>query len=168
VANEKRHFDEFSFIAFPSFGLRGSVQDDLLDYVNEKMPSLGKEEMKIVGKYEDVTGPNYTDDQTLYDALKVEIIPAYNGYIEDLESVKIETDELRKIHEDYIEAAHIQASAFLTIVTALENQDSGLINEANQKLNTARKMMRDYQNDVEKLAKKHDVKLEKNKDAKPL
>jgi hypothetical protein len=24
-----------------------------------------------------VTGPNYTDDQTLYDALKVEIIPAY-------------------------------------------------------------------------------------------
>jgi hypothetical protein len=82
--------------------------------------------------------------------------------------VKIETDELRKIHEDYIEAANIQASAFLTIVTALENQDSGLINEANEKLNTARKMMRDYQNDVKKLAKEHDVKLEKNKDAKPL
>ncbi len=68
--------------------------------------------MKIVGKYEDVTGPNYTDDQTLYDALKVEIIPAYNQYIEDLESVKVETDELRKIHEDYIEAANIQESAF--------------------------------------------------------
>jgi DNA repair ATPase RecN len=158
----------FLLLLFFLSGCGDPVQDDLLDYVNEKMPALGKEEMKIVGKYEDVTGPNYKDDQTLYDALKVEIIPAYNEYIEDLESVKIETNELRKIHEDYIEAANIQASAFLTIVTALENQDSGLINEANQKLNTTRKIMRDYQNDVEKLAKKHDVKLEKNKDAKPL
>jgi hypothetical protein len=158
----------FLLLLFLLSGCGDPVQDDLLDYVNEKMPALGKEEMKIVGKYEDVTGSNYKDDQTQYDALKVEIIPAYNEYIEDLESVKIETNELRKIHEDYIEAANIQASAFLTIVTALENQDSGLINEANQKLNTARKMMRDYQNDVEKLAKKHDVKLEKNKDAKPL
>jgi hypothetical protein len=153
----------FLFWVFILSGCGDPVHDDLLDYVNEKMPSLGKEEMKIVGKYEDVTGPNYTDDQTLYDALKVEIIPAYNQYIEDLESVKIETDELRKIHEDYIKAANIQASAFLTIITALENQDSGLINEANEKLNTARKMMRDYQNAVEKLAKEHDVKLEKNK-----
>jgi hypothetical protein len=158
----------FLLMLFLLSGCGDPVQDDLLDYVNEEMPSLGKEEMKIVGKYEDVTGPNYTDDQTLYDALKVEIIPAYNQYIEDLESVKIETEELRKIHEDYIEAANIQASAFLTVITALENQDSGLINEANQKLNTARKMMRDYQNAVEKLAKEHDVKLEKNKDAKSL
>lgn len=156
----------FLLMLFLLSGCGDPVQDDLLNYVNEKMPALGKEETKILGKYEDVTGPNYTDDQKLYDALKVEIIPAYNQYIEDLESVKIETEELRKIHEDYIEAANIQASAFLTVITALENQDSGLINEANQKLNTARKMMRDYQNAVEKLAKEHDVKLEKNKDAK--
>jgi hypothetical protein len=62
-----------------------------------------------------------------------------------LEAVEISTDELRKIHEDYIEATNIQASAFLLIVTAIENQNSGLINEA-------------------KLAKEHDVKLEKGKD----
>jgi hypothetical protein len=158
----------FLFLVFILSGCGDPVQDDLLDYVNETMPSLGKEEMKIVGKYEDVTGPNYTDDQTLYDALKVEIIPAYNQYIEDLESVKVEKDELRKIHEDYIEAANIQASAFLTIITALENQDSGLINEANEKLNTPRKMMRDYQNAVEKLAKEHDVKLEESKKSEEL
>jgi DNA repair ATPase RecN len=158
----------FLLMLFLLSGCGDPVQNDLLNYVNEKMPALGKEETKILEKYEDVTGPNYTDDQTLYDALKVEIIPAYNQYIEDLESVKNETEELRKIHEDYIEAANIQASAFLTVITALENQDSGLINEANQKLNTARKMMRDYQNAVEKLAKEHDVKLKKNKDAKSL
>ncbi|ANX13937.1 hypothetical protein ABE41_018145 [Fictibacillus arsenicus] len=65
---------------------------------------------------------------------------------------------------------NIQASAFLTIITALENQDSGLINEANEKLNTPRKMMRDYQNAVEKLSKEHDVKLklEKNKKSEEL
>jgi Tfp pilus assembly protein PilP len=63
----------FLFLVVILSGCGDPVQDDLLDYVNEKMPSLGKEEMKIVGKYEDVTGPNYSDDQTLYDALKVYI-----------------------------------------------------------------------------------------------
>ncbi|MFD1359095.1 hypothetical protein ACFQ4X_14340 [Fictibacillus halophilus] len=158
----------FLLMLFLLSGCGDPVQDDLLDYVNEKMPSLGKEEMKIVGKYDDVTGPNYTDDQSLYDALKAEIIPEYNEFIKDLEAVEIETDELRNIHEDYIEATNIQASAFLLIVSAIENQDSTMINEANEKLNTARKMMREYQNDVKKLAKEHDVKLEKNKDEKPL
>lgn len=72
--------------------------------------------------------------------------------------MEIETDELKKIHEDYIEATNIQANAFLLIVSAIENQDSTLINEANEKLNIARKMMRDHQNNVKKLAKEHDVK----------
>jgi hypothetical protein len=145
-------------------GCGDPVQDDLLNYVNEQMPALGDEETKIVGKYAAVTGLNYTDDYTLYDALKLEIIPEYNEFIKDLEAVEIKTDELRKIHEDYIEATNIQASAFLLTVTAIENQDSAMINEANEKLNTARKMMRDYKNEVEKLAKEHGVKLEKSKD----
>lgn len=125
------------------------------------MPTIGKEESTIIGKYENVTGSNYTDDQTLYDALKVEILPEYNAFIKELEAVEVDTEELRKLHENFIKAANIQASAFLLIVSAIENQDSTMINEANEKLNTARKMMRDYKNDVEKLAKKHDVKLEK-------
>jgi hypothetical protein len=145
-------------------GCGDPVQDELLDYVNEKMPALADEETEIVGKYAAVTGMNYTADQTLYDVLKEEIIPEYNAFINDLEAVEISTDELRKIHEDYIEATNIQASAFLLIVTAIENQDSGMINEANEKLNTARKMMRDYKTEVEKLAKEHDVNLEKKKD----
>jgi hypothetical protein len=142
-------------------GCGDPVQDELLDYVNEEMPALGDKEGEIVGKYADVTGLNYTDDATLYNALKEEIIPEYNVFIKDLEAVEIDSDELRKIHEDYIEATNIQASAFLLIVTAIENQDSGMINEANEKLNTARKMMRDYNNEVKKLAKEHDVKLKK-------
>lgn len=152
------------FLVFILSGCGDPAQDDLLDYVNEQMPTLADDETEIVGKYAAVTGMNYTDDQTLYETLKGEIIPEYNQFIKDLEAVEIETDELRKIHEDYIEATNIQASAFLLIVTAIENQDSAMINEANQKLNTARKMMRDYNNDVKKLAKEHDVKLEKGKD----
>jgi CRISPR/Cas system-associated endoribonuclease Cas2 len=82
--------------------------------------------------------------------------------------VEIETDDLRKIHEDYIEATNIQASVFMLIVSAIEIQDSTIINEANEKQNTACKMIRDYQNEVKKLADEHDVKLEKNNEKKPL
>ncbi|WNB92535.1 hypothetical protein [Bacillus sp. NEB1478] len=137
------------------------VQEDLLHYVNKEAPKLAKEEGKAVGAYSSVTGTNYTDDLTMYNVLLDEVIPQYNEFIDDLESVDVKTDELRKIHENYIEAANIQASAFLTLVTALENQDSALVNEANEKLNTARTMLRDYQQDIKKLAKEHDVELNK-------
>ncbi|WP_130293409.1 membrane lipoprotein lipid attachment site-containing protein [Fictibacillus sp. BK138] len=153
----------FLVLAFILSGCSDPVQDDLMDYINEKTPKLAEKELAAVGKYENVTGANYTNDETLYFALKDEIIPEYNDFINELEAVEIETDDLRKIHEDYIEAANIQSSAFLMIVTAIENQDSSLINEANEKLNTARKMIRDYQTDIDKLAKEHDVELEKTK-----
>jgi polyhydroxyalkanoate synthesis regulator protein len=71
------------FLIFILSGYGDPVQGDLLDYVNEKMPSLGKEKIMIVEKYEDVTGPNYTDDQTLYDVLRSEFIPEYNKFIKE-------------------------------------------------------------------------------------
>ncbi|MFE1242854.1 hypothetical protein ACFW35_01890 [Fictibacillus sp. NPDC058756] len=75
-------------------GCGDPVQDELLNYVNEEMRALGDKEGEIVEKYADVTGLNYTDDATLYNALKEEIIPEYNVFIKDLEAVEIDSDEL--------------------------------------------------------------------------
>jgi hypothetical protein len=139
---------KYSLFIFILSGCGDAVQDDLPDYVNKKAPPLAKEEEKAVGLYESVTGANYTDDAITYDAILNEVIPEYRNFIEDLESTEVKTDELRKIHENYIETANLQNSAFLMFVTAIENQDIALVNEANQKLNKARKMFRDYQHDL--------------------
>ncbi len=144
------------------------VQDDLITYINDDIPAVFELEAKAIGSYDRVTGVNYTDDFVLYDALNNEIIPTYNEFIKELEAIEMETDELRNIHEGYIKGANIQYNAFVKMVTALEEQDRQLIEEANSMLDQARKHMRDYQADIKKLAKEHDVELTEKLDGETL
>ncbi|MEH7116506.1 hypothetical protein V7128_03645 [Neobacillus vireti] len=149
----------FPFLLLLSGCFSDPVQDDLLNYVNKEIKPAGKLEAAAVSAYEAVSGANYTDDQTMYDALTKEVIPNYNEFIQELDSVKIETDELRKIHEIYIEGADIQYKAFVTIKQALEEQDPALIQKANDMLADARAHIRDYKSKLNKLAKEHNVKI---------
>jgi len=147
------------FILLLSGCFSDPVQDDLLNYVNKEMKQAGKLEAAAVSAYEGVSGANYKDDQTMYDALTKEVIPNYNEFIKELDSVKIETDELQEIHEIYIEGADIQYKAFVIIKQALEEQDPALVQEANDMLADAREHIRNYKSKLNKLAKDHDVKI---------
>jgi hypothetical protein len=157
---KKRLLASFLPILFLLSGCFGDpVKDDLLNYVNKEMKTAYQLEVKAISAYEGVSGANYKDDQTMYDALNKEVIPNYNEFIKELDKVNIETDELKSIHETYIKGAEIQYNAFLKIRQALEQQNPDMIQEANDMLSEARKHIRDYKNKLTKLAKDHDVKL---------
>ena len=80
----------------------------------------------------------------MYDTMTSEVIPTYRKFVDELENIDVETDDLRKVHEGYIKAANTQYNAFIKIVSALEKQDRNLIAEANAMLDEARKGIRDY------------------------
>ncbi|MCB5239007.1 hypothetical protein AB1L07_26460 [Niallia alba] len=133
------------------------VKEDLVQYINEDMKTAFELEVKAVSAYDSVSGINYSDDWTMYDTIQTTVIPNYNEFIKELNRVKVETEELREIHEIYIEGADIQYNAFVKILTALETQDIALVEEANSMLEEARKLIRQYINELEKLAKEHEV-----------
>lgn len=137
------------------------VQKDLLNYVNEELKAAAKFEAAAVSAYESVSGANYKDDQTMYDALVNEVIPNYSNLLNELESVKIETDEVKDVHAIYLEGANIQFKAFEKIKQALEGQDSGMIQEANDMLAQASALISDYQKKLNGLADEHNVTIEK-------
>lgn len=138
-----------------------AVQDDILNYVNEETTRAAELESKAIAAYEGVSGANYQDDQTMYDALVNEVIPTYSEFMNELEAVTIETDELKEIHEIYLKGADLQHQGFVKIVDALEKQDANIIEEANQLLNEGKKNIEDYQKKLDSLAKDHDVEIEK-------
>ncbi|MWV44934.1 hypothetical protein GRF59_15030 [Paenibacillus sp. HJL G12] len=138
------------------------VTEELLSYINEQMVPLFTEEQELVNTYESVTGANFTDDETTYNVLVDKVIPGYNEFTGKVESVKIESKELREVHNIYIDGLNRQNSALTTIAYALEEQDIKTITEANEKLSEARKMMREYQDKVKELAEKYKVKLKSN------
>jgi hypothetical protein len=137
------------------------VQEDLLNYVNKEMTAAYELEKIAVTAYKSVTGVNYKDDQTMYDTLKKDVIPNYEKFIKELKSIKIESNELKEIHDIYIRGAETQSEAFAIIIKALENQDPALIQEANDMLDKGRKEIEDYQNKLDELADEHNVNIEK-------
>ena len=136
------------------------LQKDLSNYVNNSLGELAVQEEEALAMYESVSGENYTDDQTMYLALTEEVIPMYRDFIADLESVEVETDELRALHEQYIDAANLQQSAFLTLAQGLIEGDYTMVDEANQKLATAKKMIRDYLNEMNVLMEENGLELQ--------
>ncbi|MDQ1004469.1 vacuolar-type H+-ATPase subunit I/STV1 [Neobacillus niacini] len=142
-------------------GCGGGVQDDILNYLNEEMKTAQTLEEKAVSAYEAVAGVNYTDDQTMYDALVNEVIPNYTDLISELETVSIESEELKEVHKIYLSGAKLQYTAFEKIIEALEKQDASLVEEANQLLNEGRLQIEDYNDKLDELAKEHNVEIEK-------
>lgn len=135
------------------------VQEELLVYLNEELPDITKLEINAINAYDSVTGANYSSDQELYDVLLLDVIPTYQEFAGKLEAIRLETDEVREIHEDYIEGVNLQYNAFNKIITALEQQDRAMIEEANVMLDEARKILRDFNFSIEKLANEHEVEL---------
>lgn len=149
----------FLFLGFSSCS--NQVSDDLLDYINKQLPKVADNESKAVESYESVSGENYTDDESMYYEIRDEVVPVYRKFIDQLEliSEELETEEVQKVHEKYIEAANVQYAAFMLILSALDHQDYNEMAEANEKLDKGRKLMREYKSDLKKICKENNVDL---------
>ncbi|SOC08714.1 hypothetical protein SAMN05880501_105127 [Ureibacillus xyleni] len=121
---------------------------------------LAPEEERLIGLYDSVTGVNYVDDETMYYTLVDEVLPGYRQFVIDLEAIMPKNQEIRDLHETYIDAANIQYNAFAIMIAALEEQDSNKMTEANQGLDEARQLIRDWLYGVEDLSSKTGVSLE--------
>ena len=153
----------FSCMFFLIISCSNPTQDELLSYVNTEIPKIAKLEADTISSYENVTGENYKDDMTMYTTLRDEVIPNYRSFVKELESISnnLKTPEVQKLHETYIEAANTQYSAFFIMLTAVEKQDYSLVNQANEKLDKGRKLVRQWQIDLKVLTEKNNVKLNK-------
>lgn len=143
-------------------GCSNQVRDELLIYVNDGLSGLLDAESAAIEAFESVRGENYTDDEQLYSVLTQTVIPIYTKFVEDLEALaaKLKTEEVRKLHEKYIEGANMQNSALITLKIALEEGDSNKVLIANDKLTQGRKMVREWIAALDDLCDKYDIQWE--------
>lgn len=136
-----------------------NLADAFTSYMDEIF-LLAPEEDRLISLYGSVTGDNYTDDATMYYTLVDEVLPGYRQFVVDLEAIRPKNQEIRDLHELYIDAANVQYNAFVIMIDALEEQDGNKIAEANQGLDEARQLIRQWLYGVEDLSAKTGVSLE--------
>jgi len=138
-----------------------SCSNDLLNYVNKYLPKVADKETEALDFYDSVRGDNYTDDESMYYTIQNNVLPIYSAFIDELEPIanNLKTPEVKEVHEKYIEAANTQFSAFILILSALENQDYNQMAKANEKLDLGRKLLREWKSELEKLCEENNVEL---------
>ena len=87
-------------------------------------------------------------------------MPIVNDSLAALEDIKPETDEVKAIKEKYVKVMETYKVAFETFTDAINTQDEDTAIAAAEKLSEAVELLDEYNSDLEKLAKEHNLEVE--------
>jgi len=111
---------------------------------------LGVTEAKLIKRYSDVTGTNYTDDYTLYAAVE-KLIPDVNNFINKLEASTPSNTKLRNLHRIWVKGWNKQAEGMMLVLAALDAQDYAVMAKANAALASGRATLSQFSSAFRKL-----------------
>ncbi|EOD01753.1 hypothetical protein [Caldisalinibacter kiritimatiensis] len=137
-----------------------TVQQELINYYDKELSKISKLEEEAIDAYHSVIGDNYVDDYTLYNELEEVIIPKYGEFVNELKNISFTTKEVNKLNQIYIKAAEKQYNAFMQMKQAIEKQDKSLVMKANENLENARKLLKDWERELERLAEENKIKFQ--------
>jgi hypothetical protein len=129
------------------------VKIDLLNYY-DKMEKIFVLEAEAITAYSNVTGDNYKDDTTCYNALVNVVIPKYQVFIQQLMNISPTTQEVINIHRILVEGSNLQLQAFQMYQTAITQKDKEFINKGNQTMSLAKQKMQEFKMKSEEFSKK--------------
>jgi len=140
-------------------GCSNPIKEDLLNYINNELPKVVETENTVIAKWDSVSGANYTDDYTMHETLTETIIPTYREFLTAMESItlRLKTKEVRALNEKYVEAVSTQNNAFILLQNILETQDSSKLSDFNERLDKGRKLIREWQVEIQDLCKNNGV-----------
>jgi hypothetical protein len=135
------------------------VATDLAVYLNQGVMNVAELEQKSLERYAAVTGDNYTSDESVYQALKDQVIPLYRRFLEGLRAIRPETDEVRNLNRVIIEAAQAMYEGFRLKMVGIEQDETELILAGNRKIDEGRMKAEAWQGELVGLANRSGLAL---------
>lgn len=140
-------------------GKTDPVQEDLINYINNQMPTLLELQDKVSKEYEASVEKN-VDDAAGAVKLKDVIIPASKELLTKAKEIVPATEEVRKVHSEYIEVVTDQQETFTLLLQVFEagkNNDLTLMDTLTEKLKNISEKPNNFSTDLEALRKEHKV-----------
>lgn len=138
-------------------GCGDPVQEDLINYINNQVPTLVALEDKVYQEYESAVKEKDGDDAKLAAKLKDTIIPASDELLAKAKAIVPATEEVKKAHNKYIAVLTEQHEAFTLLLQAAQNNDETSVNTVSDKLIKADSLSKEFLADLETLKKEHKV-----------
>lgn len=136
-----------------------AVQEDLINYLNNQMPPLSELQDKVSKESAPIMEKN-VDYATAAAKLKDVIIPDSNELVTKTKAVVPQTEEVRKVHNEFIALVTDQQEVFNLLLKgfqAAQENDVALLNTLNEKITNIANKPNNYVADLEALAKKYEI-----------
>lgn len=134
------------------------VYDDFENFLNVEMTEVNANYEKI--KAEVGTWENLDDDAALEASLKDGILPLVDDSLERLDKITPATEEVTEVKDKYVQTMKAYQEGFSEILAGLQAQDEDKMLAGNEKLETALKLLEEYNSALEALAKETGGEIE--------
>lgn len=139
-------------------GKKDAVKDDLCTYINN-MEEAQQLQQEAINAYNIYVNDSELDSQELLTALNDTIIPKYSQYLDAVNALAPETEEVINIKLTCVEGANKQYAALNRVKEAIEACDSDLLIEADTLIQESVELFNDYETQLNALAAEHEITL---------
>jgi len=137
------------------FGLTGcgsdSVAIELEKFINNNMTEVNQKYKNLkaeMSRWDDIE-----ESEELIDSIINMVLPNLNESIDLLSKITLQTEEVKEIKDKYNIVLEAYKEGYQIMLTALENDEEGEIEKAEEKINEGVKYLDDYNKSLEELAK---------------
>lgn len=137
-------------------------QEEIINYVNVEQPKFLEVQNEMLSSYNSVIGDNYTNDLVTYEELETNTVPLLNDLQEKVNALEIKNEDLKEVHKIYIEYTRSFKNSVISLMSAIEDQDTSKTIDSNNYMYEAQDYAKDYDDKVMELCKKYNITFTKN------
>jgi prophage DNA circulation protein len=123
------------------------------------MEDIQAVQQQAINEYNSYVNDSESDSQELLTALNSSVIPTYESYLEQLNTVAPETEEVQNVKAICVEGANKQLEALNKVVEAIQACDTGMLTEADTLIAESESIFSEYENALSVLASDHEISL---------
>lgn len=139
-------------------GCSDPVADEFQKFLNEDMVKVNANYDAI--KAEAGTWDKLESNEDMKKSLTDVMLPNVNESLDLLSKINVETDEVKEIKGKYQKVLETYKEGFEILLPACDTDDADEIAKAQEKIEEAIKLLDEYNQALEKLAKEKDMKIE--------
>ena len=134
------------------------VQKEVLSFVGEKLPAISANRDKAIEVYNKAVADNLKSDEMLMN-LKDTAIPALQAYIDELDAIEINSEEVKALKDLTRQSVEKQYSAMKMVVTAIEDSNPEYLSQAQNLIDEAYETLDKYNDKLKTICSDQGIQL---------
>lgn len=134
------------------------VQQEVLSFVGEKLPAISADRDKAIDIYNKAVADKLKSEEMMMN-LKDSAMPALQSYINALDAIEAESDEVKTLKDLTRQSVEKQYSAMRMVVTAIEDSNPEYLNQAQNLIDEAYETLDKYNDELKNICSEQGIQL---------